>query len=827
VIAADRDSPLSGALSGLRVIEWGTRAASAYAARLLADLGADVVTVERPDGHPLRRRGPFPNDTPDPERSGAFLALNLNKRGIVLDVDTDTGRQRLRDLLDRADVLIEDVMPSEQVAAGLDHSALCHRNPGLIVASITPFGRTGPRAHHRAADLNVWHAAGSAWTTVARSENPAHTAPLRAAALQAEHMAGAVAAVAILTALYRRAETGCGGHIDLSMQEAVASAERCNISIAQASGGVPPRHRSQGAQSLNCLPCADGYVSFVLNEQHQWERFLALIGAADLLESEIFRDRSQRFAYMDAVVPRALEWTMQRSKQAIFDEGQAGGIPVFPVNDVAEVRGSDQLAARDFFITLDHPAAGPLSYPGTAMRLSATPPTFRRPAPLLGQHTREVVDEWCAAGEFARMAPRPAVSKHPATTSAPAPALAGLRVLDLTWMAAGPYPVMLLAFMGAEVIKVESRQRIDWARRWPPLIDDDGGPNRSPQFAAVNLNKRSCTLNLKQPEAIDLVKRLVAVSDIVAENFGAGTLETLGLDYASLRRINPNVILLSVNPLGRTGPRRNCIAYGASLVHYTGLTSLTGYPGALPAAPGGYWPDWMAGPNALIALLAALRHRRRTGDGQYVEVSMHESVVMTLGEAILDAQMNGRIEGAMGNRDRQMAPHGCYPCRPSPLFGDDGTWVTIAVEDDAQWRSLCRVLGRPDLAADPRLGTAAGRRAAAEELDAVLSTFTCVRDAEEVVERCQAAGIPAARTEHAFSLLADAHLAARGFFPLMQHAEMGALPTAGVPWTMTGATRPDYRPAPLLGEHTAEILHEVLGLSGGEIAALTAAGIAW
>jgi crotonobetainyl-CoA:carnitine CoA-transferase CaiB-like acyl-CoA transferase len=400
--------------------------------------------------------------------------------------------------------------------------------------------------------------------------------------------------------------------------------------------------------------------------------------------------------------------------------------------------------------------------------------------------------------------------------------LDGVRVVDMSWVWAGPYLGSLLAVLGAEVIKVESRSRPDFFRRhvvWP-LADAEPvelGPNEAMMFNSVNLNKLSVALNLARPEGIDLVRRLVAVSDVVIENMRAGALKRMGLDYEALRAVNPRVILLSSSARGGAGPEARYAGY-ASVNHAVGGGMyITGYPDGPPGHAVGD-VDLMNATACAFAVVAALYHRQETDEGQFIDFSQCEGVTALLGEVLLEYQMTGRIPGRKGNSDDFMAPHNVYPA-----WGVD-RWLAIAVETDEEFAALARVMEMPELADDPRFAAAAARKRNEAELDAVIAGWTRLRDRDWMAEELGAAGVAAAPSRDAWDLFRDPHLRARGVFVELDHPETGPRDFVGLPWKMSDCEPPLRRP-PLLGEHNDYVFGELLGLGKAEIGRLKKSGV--
>ncbi len=378
------------ALAHLRVVECGSLVAAAYAAKLLADLGADVIKVEVPrQGDPTRQRGPFPGGVPDPEASGLFLYLNANKRGITLDPRAAAGRRLLERLVAHADVLIHNVPPAEMHEHGLDYEFLSARNPGLVMTSIAPFGLSGPRAGYQASDLVLWNAGGIAALN-GGGPGTDDLPPLKAFGSQAEFQGGLNAAVATLGALFERLRSGRGQHVEVSIQECLAAILELAFEFWPYQGLVASRLGMKPIQPLDFMECRVGWIFLCCIEEHQWAAFVDLMGNPEWAAMEIFSDRLSRAANWDALRLFLAEWVKDQSVDELYRAAQARRIPFAPVSTMGDLLASEHLKARGFFAAIPHPRAGTLRYPGAPYKLSRTPWCLRRPAPLLGQHNREV-----------------------------------------------------------------------------------------------------------------------------------------------------------------------------------------------------------------------------------------------------------------------------------------------------------------------------------------------------------------------------------------------------------------------------------------------------
>jgi len=397
--------------------------------------------------------------------------------------------------------------------------------------------------------------------------------------------------------------------------------------------------------------------------------------------------------------------------------------------------------------------------------------------------------------------------------------LAGVRVADFTWVWAGPFCTMQLAHLGAEVVRVESARRVCLLRHLPPWLEGKPGINRSGYFNQYNQGKRSITLDLSQPEAKEIAKRLVAASDVAAENFAAGVIERLGLGYEALKRVKEDIIMISMSGYGQTGPESGYVSYGPAQVPLAGMSSLTGYAGWQPMHVGMSYGDPNAGRHAAFAVLAALLYRERTGKGQYIDMSQWESTMVLLGEGFMDFAMNGTQPPRSGNRDPWMAPHGIFRCD-----GED-QWLSIACGSDGEWRALCRAMGKPELADDPRFLALADRKTNEDALEAIVEEWTSKQDPMAATELLQAAGVAAFPPMVNYMLDADPHLAERGFWVEKEHPEVGAVRHAGIPWRMSETPCEVWRAAPTLGQDNDYVFGELLGMSGKQIAELAERGV--
>ena len=787
-------------LSGIRVLDLGQGVAGPYAAKLLADLGADVVKIEPPSGDIARAFGPFPGGVPHPEHSGLFVYLNAGKRRVVLDLNNEVDSAACLRLAESMDVVIESFAPSEPLGSGLDANALRGAHSGLVVVSVTPFGQFGPKSTWRGNDLVAFHSSGFAFGFPALQVDQPALPPLSAPTYAPEFLSGQVAAAAAMHGLLARQRTGHGAHLDVSLQEAVAAANYSQFN--QVLKGNTRTRRVFSDKPSNSvvalLPCADGWVAISPREEHQWTRWLDVMGRPDWSDDPRFSDRAARDRNWPELYPLVADWSRPRTKSAVSEAAQAQRVACLPLGTATDLLASVQLGAREFFVEVDDPELGAaVKMPGRPYRLSV-PPTesedvntagihkFRAPRP--GEHTAATLAE-------------PALAKHAPDGYQSASGLRpleGARVVDFSWVLTGPICTRYLAALGAEVIKVESAARADLS-------------SRNLSWEELNLGKRSITLNLKQPRARELVGALIARSDVVVENFSTGVMERLGLGYASLQQINPRIIMASSSASGRTGPDREQVAYGTLIQCLTGWSALSAHPGHPPRSAGGVWTDPLTAGFETFLVLAAMWRQRETGAGCFIDLSMAETTIAALPEPILAWCLAGEQSQPRGNRHPVYAPQGCYPAR-----GDD-RWVALSVQSDEQWRRLCTLMDRSDLLEDQRFSHHNARRLHHDLLDSIIAEWTARRNAADTAAELQAHGIAATPTAEPAEIAEDVQLRARAFISQIERLDgQGTLSAPGTPWLVDQQRPVSPAPAPRLGQDNEYVFKSVLGLDDSD-----------
>ena len=799
-------------LADLRVLDLLEGDCGAFAAKLLGTLGAEIVKVEPPSGDRLRADAPFLGGEAGPDRGLRWHHYRSGARSLALDLRRSAeDRGRLTELAAGADIVLENFAVGELDSLGLGFDALAAANPGLVMASITPFGQTGPRAGWAGSDL-VGYAAGGMMSLTGETDE----APVRLGGGQANQFAGMYAALGTLCALTRRAATGLGTRVDISVQESVASSiADAGVTYFQFNGFNPNRVGTEHPIVVPVFvsPCADGHMLIDCLERHQ---FRSLVGWAhevggyvDPLDDPSLDVAMNRVPMRD-MINALLEGTLAPfAKADIYEPLQSRGVPSAPVSSMPDLESNPQLAARSFFAETDlGEGFEKVATAGSPFRFGAAETVGPRRAPRLDEDREDLLGSAHAPAEPT------AVGRRGRTWSESPRALDGVRVIDFSWALAGPWCGRMLAREGAEVIRVESATRLDALR----LFAAD--PEEAGAFINANSGKLGVSIDLSDPEGVALARRLAAEADVVLDNFRPGVMERLGLDHDRLAEVNPEIITCSLPAQGESGPHREFVAYGPVLHALAGFTFMTGHADGPPSAVCTGFVDQLAAGHAAIGILAALHHRDLTGEGQHVEVSQFEASVGMLDAAALEYFANGTVRTRQGNADENMAPHGAYRCA-----GED-EWLAVAATTDDQWRALAAAIGRQDLGGDPSLATAAGRLARAAELDAAIGTWAADKDAEAAMTSLQEAGVPAAKVQRVGDMLErDPHLAARDFYEATDHPVKGEVIVDGGAFRVESAPGNLHRrPGPLIGQDTRAVLEELLDLPAAEVDRLAAAG---
>lgn len=795
-------------LTGVRVLDLADERA-ALAGRLLADLGADVTLVEPPGGVHTRQLAPFVDDEAGPERSYQHLYVNANKRSVVLDLDAVEDAARFRALAGGADVLIETGHPDAMAQRGLGYDDLRAENPGLVYISISPYGRRGPRRDWRATDLTA-SAAGGLLQLMGEPEDP----PTHGPASPAYTMSGLTAATGALVALHGREHGGAGSgvHIDISMQEATSFAvvQTGNPNVWLWRQEIPKRP----AMSQTML-CADGKWVGCNISPLRLDTFLPLLDAAGIEHGltpddwEVVHSRGQAvWQYLENPLQdfaRELAAKLPRDEflRGLWDGGHAA----MPTMDFPQMVESEHFRKADQFRDVDAPVLGhPISFSRSPIDPVQSPLPIAE-APVLGERS---LAELPTAKPPEIAAPSAAM---------PAMPLEGIRVVDFTWVLAGPLGTRMLANFGAEVIKIESAARMDPLRN-QPLPGGRFDVNLGDQFNDANANKKSVTLDLTQERGRELVRQLIAESDVVVNNYSAGALTRMGFPYEELRKLNPKIVVLHLPGVGGDSPWASKRTLGNLLMAASGMNFLAGFPDRSPRGMGVAYPDFTSPHLLATSVLAALRARDRTGEGREIELSQLSASVSLLGAEWMRFARTGEQPALPGNHDPNYSPHGAYP-----TSGDD-EWVAIVVDGDQQWSALAEAMNQPELAVHPRFATLKARRANEDELDELVAQWTATGDRWELAAALQAAGIAASPVQH----LRDMMEVDEGFATHYQRIRQPTDPDweiaiDGEPIRFAHERDRFLHRAPMLGEHNEYVLCDVLGLSQTEFDALIVEGV--
>ncbi len=787
-----------GAVLGhLRVLELTRTIGGAYAAKLFADAGAEVITVEPPEGDRWRSWSASGSPAGGDAGDGAFFQfLNAGKRSVRLDVGDPAGRAGLLELAAGADAVVEDLGAGVVESLGLGHQELAARNPALVLVSISPWGRGGPWDQRPANEFTL-----QAWVGSTEGRGIPGEMPFGVGGKLGEFLVAANAASLGLAAVTAARQDGRPGeHVDVSAYEAMTTSF---VVYAHLYAAYAPDSRT-GARSIeipSVEPAQDGWVGFCTITGQQFKDFCVVIDDPAMADDPDLAKADGRMDRRQEVWDRIARYTKAHTVDEIVDKATLLRVPVTPIGDGSRVAQIDHFQERGVYVA----NPGGFTQPRVPYLLGGHPSTPVRAAPALGEADAE---QWASP----RPSEAPPQPGEPRTE--PSLPVAGLRVCDLATFWAGPVASCLLAALGADVIKVESIQRPDGMRFASGLQRDDLW-EWSPVTHGANTGKRSVTLDLSSDDGMALVKRLVAMSDIVIENYSPRVVENFGLDWDEVHRLNPHAIMVRMPAFGLTGPWRDRTGFAMTIEQASGLAFLTGDPEGPPLVPRGVC-DQLGGMHAVFATLLALERRAQTGEGLLVEVPLVEAGLNAAAEQVIEWTAYGELLERQGNRSPYAAPQGIYAAA-----GED-RWVVISVDDDAQWPAVARLLGHDKWTAWSERGE---RHRHHDEIDAAIGAWVADRDRDEAVAELLAAGVPAAPVITGRQSLDNPQLAARGHQQWMDHSVVGRVPYPSFPGRLDGSYHRLGRPAPTLGEHNHEVLSEVLGLDEAEIARLAEAQV--
>ncbi len=790
---------MTSPLAGYVVVDLSIGIAGAYCTKLLADGGAEVVKVEAPEGDPLRRWSASGATIADGDDGALFAYLSSSKQSAVADPDDPGGVARVLDLLAGADAVVWSRGSRLAAVPALAPDAIRAHAPHLTVTTITPFGLEGPWADRAATEFTL-----QAWSggIVGLGRGDPSRPPIAVGGQIGEWLTGTQAAIGTLASRARALVDSPGELVDVSMLETlVLSLTYYPVTYLDMVGR--PFRSGRSIVTPGVERTKDGLVGLGVGTGQQWLDFCALSGHPEWTE-----DR-KLFANRTHLRPDVAAWAAQHTTAEVLALAADFRIPHAPIGNGATIPATDHFAARGSIVA--NPRDG-FAEPGRPYRFD--PPLLREPAPAprLGEHD----------GEPPRRASEPGEPAAPAGGSLP---YEGLRVLDLTSFWAGPLCTHGLAMLGADVLHLESTSRPDGTRLLAGLrFSEPGWWERSGIFAGLNADKRGVTLDLTTDRGRELLRRVLATCDVLVENNTPRVLDQLGLDVESLRAIRPDLVVVRMPGFGLDGPWRDNPAFAFVIEDAAGLTWITGFPDERPISP--YCVgDSNAGTHALCALLLALEHRRRTGEGVVVEAAMVDAALGVAAEQVVEHSAYGALLERDGNRGPTAAPQNLYLTADADESGERDSWVAIAVATDEQWLALRDALGGPAWAMDPELETAGGRRRHHDAVDRELSSWCGARSGDEVVERLWPAGVPVAKVLQPHDQASIPQLQARGFFEEVDRAVSGPARHSTMPFRLSrGPERFHRRPAPLLGEHTDEVLREV-GVSDDELVELVELGV--
>lgn len=789
-------------LAGYTVIDLSTGIAGAYCTKLLADGGADVVKIEPPEGDSLRRWSASGSSIPAGGDGALFSFLAGAKHSVVADPGTVDDIGLVERLLASADAVVWSAGSAVAEHQNFTPQALRCRHPHLTVTAITPFGLEGPWRDRAATEFTL-----QAWSggIIGLGRGEQARPPVFVGGQVGEYLAGAYASAATLASRCRRIGGGAGELLDLSMLETqILCLTYHPVTYFEVLGRPWRDARRQTVPGV--AQAKDGLVDLGCGTAQQWFDLCAMVGHPEWIDEESPLSITELAnVYADDI----FAWVADTPVDEIRELAAAFRIPNAPVANGANVTTFDQFVERGSFVR--NPRDG-FQQPGHPYRMR--PAQLRPPhhAPRLGEHTERY--------RTADLAARP----EPTGVAKPLP-LTGIRVVDMTAFWAGPCCTHFLAMLGAEVIHVESTRRPDGTRLIAGVpMTEDRWWEKSPIFEALNTNKKGLTLDLQNPRGLEILRRLIATCDVIVENFTPRVLDQMGLDFATVQSIRPDAVLVRMPGFGLDGPWRDNPAFAYAIEAAAGVSWLTGYPDRTPYDPYSVG-DACAGVHAANAVLLALEHRRRTGEGVFVEAAMVDAALSISAEQVIEYSAYGALLQRAGNRGPTAAPQNLYRSADIDEFGRLDSWVAIAVATDDQWERLCRAIGSPAWAADPRLSTHAGRREHHDLIDEQLAAWCKDRSRDEIVATLWDAGVPVAKVLQPHRQTELEQLAFRGFFEQVDHPANGPARLSTVPMrSSAGPSKFHVEHAPLLGQHNQELLTE-LGLTDTEIAGLQADGV--
>lgn len=803
-------------LEGLSVLELGEWIAVPFASKLLGDIGASVTKIEREGtGDPTRWMGPFPPDRDDdPESSGTFAYLNTNKRSELVDASASA------DAIVRGRPTSPDIIFIDRGFLGADPRATADRvravSPASVVVLVTPFGVDGPFSGYRGYDLTTSAAGGTSYGVGERDRPPL---PLPYA--QTDKQAALIAASAAMMGILHRRAAGTGVVADVAVQHVMASLH-CGYFLPRYlfSGGVVGLRngRAGGAQPYphTVMPCKDGLVTLAAPKLEQWLRFLQVMGNPSWTEDPRYRNRrAMQWEYKDEVDALVMPWFEDKTKDELLRVFVENRIPFAPLLTGEDLVTNEHLQERGAIREIELAGGGTFLAPTLPFRFGRSPVSVTERAPRLGEHGRATV----VVDTATTMPDAPSGSASGGGASG---LLTGLRVIDLGTAWAGGMVGRILGDFGADVIKVESWSHLDGSRLGKPIVVDDeqGGdsgdwPDLQPGFHVHGRSKRSVALNLRSEEGMKLLMALVAEADVVVHNFTPRVTRSLGITPDRLSAVNDRLIVVGQSVAGDGGPLSDYTGYASTVASLAGFAYGVGYEGEEPIGSiEGLYTDIISATSTVLGVLVSLFERDHSNRGQAVDISQWEALMTLAAEPLLEYSITGGERSSEGFSHPLLCPNANYPCLHDPEDEtQNGAYLSIAVGSDEEWHALLEALteiGAP--AEDAWAWTLRGRQEHRAEIDAWLARWTSTVDAETAQEHLQAKGVAAFKVCNIADVFVDPQLTHREAFITLEHPLVGFEPMPGLAWNYLDEPAAVTRRAPLLGEHTAEVLAEVLGI---------------
>ena len=773
-------------LSAYRVLEIASGPGS-LCGRILADLGASVVKVEPPGGDVMRTQAPLVEGV-----GVSFLWFNANKRLIRADMESPDGQRRIREEVGSFDLLLDGNDPGWLASHGLNPDELLQDFPELVITSVSHFGQTGPYRDWKGSSLVDFALAGS----LLKCGLP-DAAPCGPPYLLPYVIAGITAASASLAALWQRCRTGKGDWIDCSVIESVQAQADWTVPNYGITGHAVKR---AGAGPLfRVFPADDGWVRVINLSSKQWKAVKDWLGNPSEISGPEWENPLYRATHLDIQDEVFTRHFTGRTKVELYIDGQRNGVGIVPIYSPMEVMEDAHFQDRGTFVPFKLPSGREVRAPGAFVRMGD-----RRPSsPLPPLDDPRGLDSLKGQREPLRPLNRPVGGPEP---------LSGLRVVEVGSGAVAPEICRLLGELGADVIKLESRNQLDFMRLQGSSIEASGG------WSSSNRNKRSVQIDLKHSEGRRLGFTLASLADVIVENNTGGVMERLGIGYHAVASANPKVVYVSSQAFGSTGPGAGFGGFGPTNQAVSATSYLWNHPNPLrPEGVQVIHPDHLLGRMGALAAIAALTEVRRSGEGQHIDLGQAEFAIACIGEAFIESDFRSQSVESRGNESSIGAPHGVFPCS-----GDD-QWIAITVESDEAWERLRKVVAEPTWE-DPKLATVQGRLAERSLIEAQLGAWTSQLPAVQLMRLLQAENIAAGAAYAPVQVLADVHFAEREFFQTIIHPVLGAVRMEGVPFHSKRLNLMPTQRAPLFGEHTASILQEWLGLDGDEIVRLKEVG---